>query len=402
MLQTKTTGSTYCFMERKHTEFYNIGLVPDFLMNPSEKCGVNVYSLSLISEINDLNPEYLFTLFIPEKHLNQIPKLNKNFRIVPVRSYYNRDLFNISWYFFILPYLAYKYRIDLLHLFSGNRRLTLFPFKKTLVTVHDIYHYYHKEIYTIPRYVFCKFFISTILKHHRNIIAVSRSTASDLERFLKIPKHHIQLVENGYDERRFRVFDNPNIREDIKRKYQIENPFMLYVSALDHPRKNHNRLIRAYELLKKKGNTLPELVFVGGDFCNTNRIYEEIEKYKLGEHVKIIGYVPDRDLAALYNMAEVFVHPSYLEGFGLPLLEAMACGLPVACSDIQAFRGVGGDVPVFFNPNDPKDIAAKLKMLLHNPILQDKCRQKGLDRVKRFAWKTTARKVVQIYNDILS
>jgi glycosyltransferase involved in cell wall biosynthesis len=144
-----------------------------------------------------------------------------------------------------------------------------------------------------------------------------------------------------------------------------------------------------------------DLVFVGEEFWESQNIYTEIERRGLKKHIKILGYVPDDDLVMLYNMAKIFVHPSNHEGFGLPILEAMGCGSPVACSDIPIFREIAGDAAVFFNQHNPKDMAEKIILLCENRSLRENYRLKGLERSKQFSWQSTAEKVIEVYKKIL-
>jgi len=241
-----------------------------------------------------------------------------------------------------------------------------------------------------------------LLKLHPHILAVSKSTRHELETAFNIPSEKSRLVENGYDERYFRVINNTEIKKKMREKYSLDKDFILYVSVLDHPRKNHVALIRAYSHLRKTVFQLPDLVLAGEKFWQPEKIYNEIHKNGLQEHVKILGFIPDNDLVVLYNTAKLFVHPSNWEGFGLPVLEAMACGLPVVCSDIPAFREIAGDAAVYFDQKDPRSIARNIRLLCENSRLHAASRHKGLERAKRFTWQRTAKRVVKIYRDILT
>jgi glycosyltransferase involved in cell wall biosynthesis len=380
---------------------FHIGLIPDFRLAPPAMDGISEYSHSLITTLNTIPSPFYYTIFINEQHRSLLPDLTRNFRVAAVRSFIKSQIIDVAWYFFVLPHLARRYRIDLLHLFAGNRRLSLFPFAKTIVTVHDMYHYYTRGLYSLPRFLFCKYVLSDLLKRHPHILAVSAATKSDLENTLYIPSNRIRVVPNGYNQRKYRVLSKHEICNTVREKYSLKNEFLLYVSALDHPRKNHLTLIQAYHYLQQTMAFPFDLVFVGEEFWESQNIYTEIETNGLKNHIKILGYVPDDDLVMLYNMAKIFVHPSNHEGFGLPILEAMGCGLPVACSDIPIFREVARDAALFFNQYDPKDIAEKIRLLWKNKSLYDECRLKGLKRAKQFSWQNTAEKVIELYKKIL-
>jgi len=387
---------------KKHSEdkVFNIGLVPDFRMLPPAKGGIGVYSLSLIAELNKIEGPYRYKIFIDRDYCKLLPRLSENIEIITVKTFSANRYINTIGYFFFLPLLARKYRIDLLHLFAGNRRLSLFSFSKTVVTVHDFYHYYSREIYSLPRFLYCKYMIAPLLRICPNIISVSRSTKFDLQTYLNISEKRIRVIENGYDGELYRVMNSRSISHEIKKKYDLKKGYILYVSVLDSPRKNHLKLIKAYTLLKDAGFNL-DLLLVGGEFWNQGRIYREIKNKGFNKCIRVLGYVPDKDLAMLYNDARILVHPSGYEGFGLPIVEAMASGLPVACSDIPTFREIGGDAPIFFNPDDVDEMADRIRMLCENEGLYETCRSKGLERVRQFDWSETAKAVTAMYRDIL-
>jgi glycosyltransferase involved in cell wall biosynthesis len=397
MFQRGVTGENWNSQRR-----LNIGLVPSFFMPFPATGGIEVYSLSLISEMNNLESPFRFTVFVSNEHRSLIPELNDHFTVIPVESFARNKVMSPLWHLFVLPFLAVRHEVDLLHLFAGNRRLSLFRPSRSVATVHDVYHYYSKEIYTISRHWYFRYLLSLLLKHYPNIIAVSGVAASDMERTLGVPERNIRIIRNGYDNRRFRVVNANSVGSAVRKKYALDRKFMLYVSALDHPRKNHVRLIDAYAQLKRSINLCPDLIFVGQAFWRENVIRTKIAEYHLEDSIRLLGYVPDEDLVAMYNLAEIFVHPSGLEGFGLPIIEAMACGLPAACADIPAFREIGGEAPVFFDHLDPVSIRNAMQTLLENESRYDECRLKGLKQAKQYSWEITAKEVIAYYSEILS
>ncbi len=217
-----------------------------------------------------------------------------------------------------------------------------------------------------------------------------------------IASNRICVAPNGVRSGFFQCDDAANQSAQLRKKYQLENDYMLYVSTLDHPRKNHLNLMKAYKHLKLNGNFHLDLVFAGTPFWQSEIIYAEREILGLNESVRILPMVPDRDLPRLYQQARIFVHPSRHEGFGMPLLEAMASKVPVACSSIPAFREIGGDAALYFNPDDPVDIAHKIELIYTNKTLQEQLRCKGIERARQYHWDACAAKVVEAYRTILN
>jgi glycosyltransferase involved in cell wall biosynthesis len=379
----------------------HIGLVPDFVMDATEKSGIDFYSAALIRALSQTDRSRKFTLFLTRERWKEFPDLGPHFHRVPIPRIFASGLLNIFWYLFILPIHAYWHRVDLLHLFAGNRRMTWFPRGKKLVTVHDVFHFEHQEIYSFPRFLFFRTIIAPLLRRQRHLVADSHATKHDIERLLGVPGKAIEVIHLGFDAPRLMASTTENLEDPVHRKYQLARPYILYVSALDHPRKNHLTLLDAYELLLKSRPDAPDLVFVGPDFFHAETIHRAIQRPSLGGRVHALGYVPDQWLPILYREATLFVHPSPLEGFGYPLVEAMAFGLPVACADTEIFREIGGAAPVFFDPKQPKDIAAKIAMLLADPALQEERSRKGLEQAKCYQSDRGIRELLRLYDTLM-
>jgi glycosyltransferase involved in cell wall biosynthesis len=381
---------------------FTVGLVPDFPMVLPAKGGIDVYSLALISALSKVKPRCRFVVFISEAHRGLLADLGGQFTTVPVRVIARNNLQSICWHLFALPALARKRGVDLLHFFGGNRRLGPYPWGKAMATVHDLHQHDSLELYGPLRFLYYRCLVAPLLKRQTHIIAVSRSTACDVEKRLGIPSTRISTVANGFDQGRFRAVDAGAAGWKALAKYSLHGEFLLYVSALEHPRKNHVNLVRAYERLRGTLDVPGNLVFAGADSRSSETIRGEIARTGQGEAIKVLGAIPDEDLVALYGTARAFVHPSTHEGFGIPLLEAMACGLPVACSDIPAFREVAGDAAVFFDPRDPARIAEAITKLCRDQGKREEYRLRGLARASLFSWERTATRVADLYEQILS
>jgi glycosyltransferase involved in cell wall biosynthesis len=380
-----------------------IGLVPDLICGFSQKSGIYIFSKALIESLDQLESQARFVLFIPRSEAVNFSHLSSRFTIVRIPRFFTSDFWNIIWHLAVLPCLARYHRVEALHLFAGNRRLSLFPPQRTLATVHDIYHYNQTKLYGLPRFLYFRFVICGLLRRQVNLHAVSASTATDLHQLLGIPTTSIHVIQNVCDRGRFDHRDR-----DIDRERPLADlveaapgsPYFLYVSSLDHPRKNHVVLIRAYERVLQVCPQAPFLVFVGPDFSSSEVIHEAIRRSPAADRLLSLGYVTDQQLGALYRQAFAFVHASSFEGFGYPLVEAMSFGLPVLCSDIPVFREIAGDAPLYFDPRRSENIAAKMLALMSDGTLRERCIATSLQMARSAAQRSNAPLLLDLYHRI--
>jgi len=252
-------------------------------------------------------------------------------------------------------------------------------YEKQIVTIHDLAFLRHPEWFSRKFYLFYRILIPQIAKKSRKIITVSNFSKTEIIDLFNIPSEKIEVINNGVPKK---FFYNPLIKK--------EN-IILAVSSLD-PRKNFKNLILAFKKLKLKKY---KLLIVG----SKNKVFsnQEIEQL-INEtpNIKFTGYVSDEKLINLYQKAKVFVYPSLYEGFGLPPLEAMACGTPVVVSNVASLPEVCGDAAYYINPYDVNDIIRGIETVLKDENLQKKLIQKGLERVKLFSWEKSAEKLAEI------
>ncbi len=215
----------------------------------------------------------------------------------------------------------------------------------------------------------------------------SEFTKSEIERYYG-RRDNIYVIPHGVDHEQFKVQSS---------KFKVKEKTILYIGRLEH-KKNIINLIKAYNILKNSDFEfrILDLILIGLPGFGYTDIKREIDTSPYKNDIHELGWVNRDGLVDQLNQADLFVLPSLYEGFGLPLLEAMACGTLVACSDIPPLRAVGGDVPAYFNPADPQDMADKIKQLLTDDALQSKKTQQGLERVKLFTWEKAAQKTWEI------
>lgn len=377
-----------------------IGLVPDFVLGPSEQSGIDYYSSSLISCLSSQPGSLRFTLFVSERRLKQLPPLPGEVTTVVVHRLYDHGILSLFWYVFILPRLAKRYHVDYLHLFGGNRRVTRFPRARLIVTVHDIFHLGRPALYSPLAYAWFYLVVCTAIKRLPHVIAVSLATKRDLVSRLGLPPDRISVIHNGHAIESHLPSAGRLLPADADVMRAISVPYILYVSSFDHPRKNHVNLIRAFQRICEQKQTSLGLVFVGPLFSRSNRVIDAIAESELADRIFNLGFVSSTLLRHLYRRALMFVHPSLYEGFGYPLLEAMANGLPIACSDLPVFREIGGDVPVYFDPHDWEAIAAAIASTLEGSNPPGGATEKGVRRARSFTLDRSFEKLVAYYNSL--
>ncbi len=271
-------------------------------------------------------------------------------------------------------------------------RYGLFLGKPFIVTVHDVARIcfpFAKE--TMPEKLGLKL-DGLGLRKAQHIVAVSKCTKIDLMRYLNIPARKITVIYNGVDHNIFKPVAG--------RRYDF--PYLLYVGT-ERPRKNLGTLLAAFSMLKRGGMPDLKLVKVGnaGRTAEFRRVtLSEIRRLGLESDVVFADYASDEDLAASYSSAIGLVMPSLYEGFGLPLIEAMACGCPVIASNSSSLSEIAGDAALFFAPHDSLKLAHLMHRLVSEPPLRNELIGKGFERVVHFSWERAARATMQVYQEV--
>jgi glycosyltransferase involved in cell wall biosynthesis len=230
------------------------------------------------------------------------------------------------------------------------------------------------------------------------ILAVSQTTADDIVRFFGVSPERVTVIPNGVDHARFFPAARDCAPRQLLEQHGVNQPFFLYVSRLEHPAKNHVRLIEAFDQFKAATNSPWQLVLGGSDWHGAETIHARIAASPFARDIRRLGFVPPEDLAMWYRAASVFVYPSLFEGFGLPPIEAMACGCPVLCSRRGALGEVVGHAAVIVDPEDVAVTRDQLARLASDESLRTKLRAAGLARARQFDWARTASATLNAYS----
>ena len=302
----------------------------------------------------------------------------------------------ILWEQMVLPMYSRKDRLDLFH-YTDHALSLLFRKCPIIITVHDIAYLRLPNLLNTSRKVYKKNILQISIKKAEVIIVDSYATKKDIVEYFGIREGKIRVIHLGV-EGRFRPINNV---ESFRLKNNLPSKMILNVGTLE-PRKNVVSLIKAFNELRKKGFKDYKLVIAGNKGWLYEEIFKEVIHSDLEREVLFLGVVKDKDLPVLYNCADIFVYPSLYEGFGLPPLEAMACGIPVITSNTSSLPEVIGDAGIMVDPTDINSLCESMYILLKDKELWNRMRNMGLERSKLFSWDKTAEKILKVYDDVFS
>ncbi|MCL4459347.1 MAG: glycosyltransferase family 4 protein [Chloroflexi bacterium] len=368
----------------------------DYTAAVNQGAGIGRHVRSLVSAIaeNDSQNEYvLFYGYRGEKRPGPFLGGRPNFQEKAIRLS-DRTL-TIIWHRLGLPLPLDLLigRVDVFH--SPDFVLPPLRSGARVLTIHDLSFLLFPEYHDEGLRTYLERAVPASLTRADQIVAVSENTKNDLICLLDAPPDRVEVVYNGLDERFAPVRDASTL-SDVRKRCRLEAPFILNVGTIE-PRKNLSRLIQAYAELLGEPGFEHQLVIAGKRGWLYDEIFDKVDELGLSKKVRFLGYVPEEDLPALYSLADLFVFPSLYEGFGLPLLEAMACGTPVIASTSSALPEVVGDAGLLVKPTDVAGLAEAMGRTLSDRDLRQDMVRKGLERSKRFTWRGAAEKILRIY-----
>jgi glycosyltransferase involved in cell wall biosynthesis len=285
--------------------------------------------------------------------------------------------------------------LDLLH--STDFIPPALGIQRSVITVHDLNFLYYPQFLTDESRRYYNQQIRWAVRRADHILADSHATKSDLVSLLEVPPEKVTVVHLAADAAFHPVTDAEAGR--ISGKYGLELGYLLCVGTLE-PRKNLPGLLQAYRLLLDTGTTTAPLVLIGGKGWLYDEVFELMEALRLEGHVRFLHDVPDTDLPGMYNAASVLTTPSFYEGFGLPALEAMACGTPVVVADRASLPEVVGDAGLLVDPDDTDSIAQALGRVLTDDPLRARMRELGLAQAASFTWERAAQATLAVYREV--
>lgn len=371
----------------------NVGITATMVQGG--KSGVAQYVFSLIREWIRTR-EFDLHVFVLEDELPLFNFARNHCHIIPVPRAASPPVKNILWHQLHLPKHAANLKLDVIHV-PSYRRLVHHAPCPTVGTIHDLAPFHIKGKYDVARMFYGRVVVKSLARRQNEIIAVSHCTARDIERFFGIAQSRTHVIHNGIDHDRFNPGDAENAHIRAESKYHISAPYLLYISRLEHPGKNHVRLIDAFDAFKKSTGSNWQLALGGGDWHGCEAIKAAAARATFASDIRFLGFIPDDDLPDLYRAAQAMIYPSLFEGFGLPPIEAMACGTPVISSTRGALEEVVADAALVVDPENTPDITHAITTLAGNPVLAASLKRKGLDNASRFHWSKTAAAVTKVY-----
>lgn len=265
--------------------------------------------------------------------------------------------------------------------------------KKIVTSVHDFSFILYRDFHPKERVEYIeKYFYKNVVKSDMIITGSEYSKQEILQR-LDFTEDQVTVIHHGIDHDLFKVYKNVNI------DFGLPSKFILSVGSIE-PRKNLIGLLKAYDSLNEDLKKEYKLVLVGFKGWKNKEIMDILDNNQ--ENIHYLGFVSDEDLAKVYNLASLFVFPSFYEGFGLPPLEAMACGTPVVSSNLTSMPEVCIDAAVYCDPHDTKDIKSKIELVLNDVSLQSSMIQKGIERAKQFTWGKSADEHMKVFEKMIS
>jgi glycosyltransferase involved in cell wall biosynthesis len=362
---------------------------------PPQPVGAGNYIIELVRALHTLDSQHEFIIFAQQHGRELIGSpARTGFEWIDLPDH--SPVRRLIWEQIEFPNLLKKQRIDLLHSLHYTRPLRLAC--RSIVTIHDMTFFLFPHLHTRAKRIFFPAMIRYSARAADALIAISESTRQDAIRILGLPPGKITSVPLGVRPE-FRHVHDQTLKADVRARYHLPEKFLLFVGLVE-PRKNLPLLLKSYHRVVSQGTHLP-LVIVGRNGWMYEQVLELIASLGLTEAVHLAGYVSPEDLPIVYNLADVFIYPSLYEGFGLPPLEALACGTPVITTAISSMPEHIGQAGLLIPPGDEDALTQAIIRLLNDRELKSRLAILGPQQAAQFTWTRTAHQTLQVYENVL-
>ncbi len=362
------------------------------------KTGVGHYTLELGRSLAHIAGGHSFEFIAPSRILSGIEKDGTR-RELPANlcaTYRPPNALRKHWWTIGLPLYIRQASLDLFH--GTNYSVPLWKGCPTVLTIHDLSLFLYPETHEAERVSTGRRRIPTMACVATKIITPSEAVRREVVEHLSVPPEKIIAIPEAA-RREFHPVP-PEETFETRKRFGIEEDFLLYVGTLE-PRKNLMLLIRAFEEVLRATELRPQLVIVGKRGWLVDELFAYVERAGLGDRLLFTNYVSDEELRALYSSCRMCIYPSLYEGFGLPPLEAMACGAPVVTTRIQSIMETVGDAARLVEPTDAVALARIITELLTDAHARASLSAAGLRRAAQFSWEETARRTLEVYREVL-
>lgn len=363
-----------------------------------QRAGLSRYTERLAASLHQHCADRVaLTLFYNQHSDHQLPASLRSLPAQPMRlGQYAWRLSVLASQLAHLPYFPLQRRLRNTFLYHATEHLLPKVNIPTIMTVHDLIFERYPQHHKITNRAFLRMGMPLFVRAATHIIAVSRHTANDLTSLYDVPTTKMTVIYEGVDDE-FQPASAEQIAT-IRARYSADRPFLLMVGTLE-PRKNHLLSLKALAQLKAKGYP-HRLLIAGGKGWLFEPIAAEVNAMGLTNDVIFTGYVPGEDLPGLYSAATCLLLPSQYEGFGLPLLEAMACGAPVVSSNASSLPELAGDAAMLVSPDDEAAFISVIRRIIDQPELAATLRERGFEQAGKFSWQATAEQTAQLYRHV--
>jgi glycosyltransferase involved in cell wall biosynthesis len=361
--------------------------------------GIGTYIRSLAQALGAIDTANRYTLVSGPEDIRDLENLPENFSTSLYAGDDESHLDNV-----LFPMYLRGLAPDLVHV--PLNRVPLFMIQPYVVTVHDLANlFFEWEEYSRLRLQLRRYRLMRGLARASRVIAVSEATRRDVEHMAGVAPHRMRLVYNAPDPAFLEPdgVHGPEERRRIMERYQIQHPFLLYAGNIRR-HKNIPRLVEAFAVVREQLDSHPvyhdlRLVIIGDNISQYPAVRQAVIRSRVEHMVRFLGFVPLETLRCFYQSAAAFVFPSRYEGFGLPPIEAMACGTPVVTSNVSSLPEVVGDAAILVNPENVFDIVRGIRDALLDEPLRASLIWRGREQASRFSWSRTARQVLEIYQE---
>jgi glycosyltransferase involved in cell wall biosynthesis len=354
--------------------------------------GIGTYIRNLLQELARMDHESEYVILSHPEDRDAVTTLGGNFRAVKetAGNYSLAEQVKI-------PLDLRREKVDIFH--APHYVLPALVRCPSVVTIHDCIHL------MFPQYLpnrtalaYARTSITLAAKRSTRILTGSESAKRDILRFVDVPAGKIDVIYHACDPR-FRATPDEEAVARVRERFQLQDQFVLYAGNVK-PHKNLERLIEAFHIVRSRGLDHLKLILIGDDISKYTALRRAVHRHQLHKYVRFLGFLPLETLAVLYRLAAVFAFPSLSEGFGLPLLEAMASGTPVVTSSVSSLPEVAGDAAVLVDPYDASSIADGIYRVLTDDTLRQDLKRRGLERATQFSWESSVRRVREIYGQV--